>query len=57
MKIRLLGVRIEVCWDEEPDVASEAVTEPVWVKTPGTDLRTKEYEGIVTSATRTGLYL
>ena len=55
MKLRLLGVRIEVCWDEEPDV--EAVQEPVWAKEPGKDERQAAYEGIVTSAKRTGIYL
>jgi hypothetical protein len=55
MKLRLLGIRLEVCWDEEPD--SETLSEPSWVKSSGLEDKDKVYEGIVTSAKRTGLYL
>ena len=55
MKLRILGVRLEVCWDEEPD--TETLSEPTWVKSSGKEEREQAYEGIRASATRTGLYL
>lgn len=60
MKIKVWGLRLEICWDnedEELEPDTKVLQESIWMKSTGKDDKQDAYKHVETSARRTGLYL